>query len=180
MEFGPARYSPLHRFLHWTTALFILGMIPVGLTMTRLADGPLKNNLYELHKSFGILVIALTFVRIAVRVVRGAPPPEPSLTPLQRRVSASVHHLIYVFLATAMLTGFIGTSMCCAPVNLFWAIHIPPDLPGGFDTAKSVLTVHRYAVYGLAILLVMHIGAALAHAFVFRDGVMGRMWKGAN
>lgn len=179
METRPAHYSALHRFLHWTTALFILGMIPVGLTMTRIADGPLKNNLYELHKSFGILVIALTLVRIVVRFVRGAPPPAASLTPLQRRVSGAVHHLIYVFLVTAMLTGFVGTSMCCAPVNLFWAIHIPPDLPGGFDTAKVVLRVHNFAVYGLAGLLVVHIGAALAHAFVFRDEVMARMWKGA-
>lgn len=179
MEIQTARYSALHRFLHWTTALFILGMIPVGLTMTRLADGPLKNNLYELHKSFGILVIALTLVRIAVRVLRGAPPPAAGLTPLQRRVSGAVHHLLYVFLVAAMLSGFIGTSMCCAPVNLFWSIHIPPDLPGGFDTAKVVLRVHNFAVYGLAGLLAMHIGGALMHALVFRDGVMGRMWKGA-
>lgn len=179
MDSRPERYSALHRFLHWTTAFLILGMIPVGLTMTRLADGPLKNNLYELHKSFGILVIALTVLRIAVRVVRGAPPPAESLTPLQRRVSGAVHHLIYVFLVAAMLSGFIGTSMCCAPVNLFWAIHIPPDLPGGFETAKVVLRIHNFAVYGLAALLVLHIGAALMHALVLRDGVMGRMWKGA-
>lgn len=170
-----AGYAPVHKFVHWLTAVIILGMIPVGIVMTEIGNGPLKNNLYELHKSFGIIVLALALLRVAVVLRYGLPAPEPTLSPLQRIVSRSVHYLIYALLFIAPLLGFIGTSMCCAPVNLFWMIPVPPSLPGGFETAKFVLGLHTIATYSLAVLVATHVGAALLHTFVLRDGVIWRM-----
>jgi cytochrome b561 len=177
-------YAPIHKFVHWLTALIILGMIPVGIIMTEISPGALKNNLYELHKSFGIIVLVLALVRLGVLLRYGSPAPEPTLSPLQRIVSKTVHHLIYLLLFIAPLSGFIGTSMCCAPVNLFWTIPVPPSLPGGFETAKIVLAVHGVATISLAVLVVMHVGAGMMHAVVLRDGVIWRMlptsWRPAG
>lgn len=180
----PAGYVAVHKCVHWLTALIILGMIPVGLIMGRIDNSPFKNALYELHKSFGIIVLVLAIMRVGVLLRYGAPASEPTLTPLQRVVSKSVHHLIYLLLFIAPLTGFIGTSMCCAPVNLFWTIPVPPNLPGGFETAKTVLAVHSIATISLAVLVALHVGAALMHAVVLRDGVIWRMlpeaWRPAG
>jgi cytochrome b561 len=176
-EAEPAgRYSPLQRALHWTMAALILTLIPAGIAMTNMADGGLKNTTYELHKSLGIIVFVLAVIRVAVRVGRGAPPQEASLSAFQRKASAAVHHLLYVLIVIVPLAGYIGTSMCCAPVNLFWTIPVPVNLPGGFETAKVVFVVHKAGAMLMAALVIGHIGAALMHAFVYRDGVMRRMW----
>jgi cytochrome b561 len=42
--------------------------------------------------------------------------------------------------------------------------------------AERILTVHDYVGYTIAGLLVVHIGAALMHGFVRKDGVLQRMW----
>jgi cytochrome b561 len=170
------RYSPLQRALHWTMAALILTLIPAGIAMTNMGDGALKNATYELHKSFGIIVFVLAVIRVAVRVGRGAPPEEASLTPFQRKASTLVHRLLYGLIVIVPLAGYVGTSMCCAPVNLFWTVPVPINLPGGFETAKLVFVVHKVGAIAMAVLVIGHIGAALMHAFVYRDGVMRRMW----
>jgi cytochrome b561 len=170
-----ARYGALQRALHWTMAALILTLIPMGITMTNMGDGGLKNATYELHKSFGIIVFVLAVIRVAARVGLGVPPPEASLTPFQRKASGAVHHVLYVLIVIVPLAGYVGTSMCCAPVNLFWTVPVPVNLPGGFETAKIVFVVHKAGAMLMAALVIGHIGAALLHAFHYRDGVMRRM-----
>ncbi len=60
---GAAGYSTTARLLHWTTAILVAILVPVGLAMTRTGEGPLTNTLYELHKSFGILVFVVMVAR---------------------------------------------------------------------------------------------------------------------
>src|SRR3954469_23848824 len=91
----PSRYSPAQKWLHWSMAVLILGMIAIGLTMTNLGDGPLKDRLYELHKSIGLTVLALALVRIAVRRRRGAPPLEPGVPAWQRFAAHASHYALY-------------------------------------------------------------------------------------
>lgn len=172
---APARYSALQRALHWTMAALILTLIPAGIIMTDMADGALKNATYELHKSFGIIVFVLAVIRVAARIGLGVPPAEASLTDFQRRASTLVHRLLYVLIVIVPLAGYVGTSMCCAPVNLFWTVPVPVNLPGGFETAKLVFVVHKAGAILMAVLIIGHVGAALLHAFYYRDGTMRRM-----
>ena len=68
----PSRYSGAQKALHWTMAALIVTQVAIAIAMTNLGEGPLTNNLYELHKSFGLTVLALALVRLGVRSVRGA------------------------------------------------------------------------------------------------------------
>src|SRR3712207_8780209 len=64
MADAPLRYSPAQKWLHWLmAAIILLIMIPAGLTMTRLGEGETTNRLYELHKSFGLIVFGLAVIR---------------------------------------------------------------------------------------------------------------------
>ena len=44
--------------------------------------------------------------------------------------------------------------------------------------AETFKTLHQFAAYGLAALVVAHVGGALKHQFVDRDGLLARMWPG--
>jgi cytochrome b561 len=179
MTSGSAVYSRGSRFLHWTiAALILLGLIPIGLTMVSLEDGPLKNLLYEAHKSFGMVVFTLAVIRVAVRAAQGFPS-LPDTMPEGLKIAARATHLaLYALILVVPVLGYTGTAMCCAPVNLFWTVPVPIPVEGGMDRAEIVLAWHKAAVFLMAGILVLHVGAALWHRFVRRDGVFERMWRG--
>lgn len=176
----PAGYSAAQKWLHWLMAVLILGMIPMGFTMVDLPDGPDRNWVYELHKSVGMTVFVLAVIRVAVRVARGAPPLPAGMPGWQRAAANLSHAALYVLIVAVPVLGFIGTSMCCSPVKLFNTITVPIALPGGMETGKVVLAVHGIAVFAMAGILVAHVGGALMHAIVQRDGVFQRMLPGRD
>jgi cytochrome b561 len=179
MSRGAAVYSPGSRFLHWTiAALILLGSIPIGLTMVSLEDRPLKNFLYEMHKSFGMVIFTLAVVRVAVRAAQGFPPLPNTMPEGQKVVARATHLALYALILVVPVLGYTGTAMCCAPVNLFWTVPIPIPVRGDMDQAEVVLAWHKAAVFLMAGILVLHVGAALWHKFVRRDGVFERMWRG--
>ena len=122
----PSRYSGAQKALHWTMAALIVTQVAIAIAMTNLGEGPLTNNLYELHKSFGLTVLALALVRVAIRSVRGAPPFEP-MPDWQRRAAQVSHAALYVLFILVPLIGWIATSYCCKPVKFFWTV--PVSLP---------------------------------------------------
>jgi cytochrome b561 len=168
-------YSAPAKWFHWLTAVLVLILIPVGIAMTNMGDGPTKNNLYEYHKSFGITVWVIAALRIVYRLAKGAPAPDASLTRFQRVASSTVHFLLYALVFLLPILGFVGTSMCCQPVNLFFTWPMPIRFSGSQETVNLIFTLHKAGGILLAVLVVGHIGAALYHSLVRGDRVLSRM-----
>ena len=91
-------YAAPAKWLHWTMALIIIGLIPVGISLDKVPNGPTKDMLYDLHRSFGYLILLLAIVRVIVKRMYAAPPPASVLTRFERIASVSVHHLLYLLL----------------------------------------------------------------------------------
>jgi cytochrome b561 len=175
------RYSLTQRLLHWLTAVLVFVLLAVGLTFWTLGyDGTvdlfgsdLTNVLYKYHKTFGILVLILTIIRVALR--RAFPPPTytPPLTATVRVVSRATHLLMYLLLLGMPIGGWLATAAGGYPVQFFdW------ELPGliGKNEALSERLFQFHGIGGLilAALLVLHVGAALRH-WMRKDGIMRRM-----
>jgi cytochrome b561 len=171
------RYATAQIWIHWLTALFVVGLIAAGLTMTRIGPGTLTNALYELHKSFGLIVVGLTIARLAARAAFGAPDhaPMPGWQLLAARIS---HVALYLLVIVVPLSGWAATSACCAPVNLFWSIEMTLPVARGFDVARPIFVVHNYAAYLLAFVALVHAGAALQHHYLRGDDTLARMTGG--
>ena len=176
-------YSAPHRFVHWLTAALIIGLVPVGIYMSSIpyppnpgANPALKNNLYELHKSFGLIVLLLAVARVALKVTQGTPPPVSTLTPFQRIASAATHHLLYVLIFFVPLAGWLATSMCYGPVRLFWTIPVTLPFSGQESTCSAIYRVHFGGAVLMTLLVFTHVGAALMHLVIIKDGVFRRMW----
>ena len=173
-------YSAAQQALHWATALLIVTLVPVGLTMTRLGEGALTNTLYELHKSLGLTVFALAFARIVLRLVRGAPPLVPGLPGWQRAAAHGSHLALYILIVLVPLSGWAATSACCAPVNLFWTLPLSLPVEGGMEAAKGIFAVHEALAFTLSAIVLIHVGAALHHHLIRRDATLRRMLRGAR
>lgn len=175
---GPAAaeavYSLPARQAHWLTAVFIILAFFVGLTMMRIGQGALQDQLFDWHRSFGATVFALAAFRLVWRLWHPAPP----LTDMPAWIRAGAwlsHRLLYVFMLVMPILGWLGSSAFGAPVHIYWLFDLPPLVKPDRPLANVVLAIHVYGAFTLAGLVVLHIGAALYHLLVRRDGVFRRM-----
>jgi cytochrome b561 len=170
------RYSPLAKLIHWIMAAFVLSIIPIGLTMTRLPSGKLQDNLFEIHESFGATIRARGCRRAGVGRSRGAPPPYEGLANWQRVSSSVVHHLLYVLIFVVPLLGYAGASAYTgSPISVYGLFSLPALFQKDQHLGETIFLFHIGAAYLLTATLALHIGAGLMHGFIERDGVLGRM-----
>jgi cytochrome b561 len=172
-------YSRTARTLHWTTVALILVQIPVGLYMVYRGNSlnlwdNLTNALYSGHKLVGLTILLIVFWRLVYRLTRGAPAHEPTIEPWQRIVSRLNHWGLYLLLIAAPIAGYIGISLFPA-LDIFGLISLPSVVAPDKEVAKAAFAVHRLLVMLLALLIAMHVAAALYHYLVRKDNVLGRM-----
>lgn len=166
-------YSGFAKFLHWLIALCVIAIVPIGMVMN--SEGPWQDTLYNTHKSLGVLILLLMIVRVAYRLGHGAPPPESSLEPWQRAASNAVHTLLYVLLVVQPILGYVANSAYGATTPFFGLFTIPPIIAEDKALSDRLFLIHRWTGFGIALLVLMHVGAALQHYFLRRDGVLQRM-----
>ncbi len=170
-------WSTPARALHWLVALAVLVLLALGLTMVNAPLGAgQKFDLYQWHKSLGVLVLPLLLLRSAHRLATGRPPPIPA-TRLAGAAAVLVHALLHVVPLAMVATGYLLASASVIPIPITLPLGITVPLAGSPDLAREDLlkSVHHLLGYGLAIVVAIHVAAALWHAFVLRDGVLQRM-----
>ena len=172
---SPVPYSLPARLLHWIAAITIVTTFFIGLAMLRAAPGPTQNRLFGLHESLGATVLALTALRLLWRAWR-RPPPLPLATPGWIKASApSSHAVLYALMLMQPVVGWLGASAFGAVVNVFGLFDLPILLHQDKSLAALLFLIHKYGAFTLAGLVTIHVGAALFHLLVRRDGVFQRM-----
>jgi cytochrome b561 len=137
-----AVYSAAARHMHWVTAGAVLVMVPLGLAMTyrgntlNIWDG-LTDALYSTHKLLGFLVLWLVAGRLTYRLLKGAPPDEPTLLWWQKAGSHLLHWLLYGLLLVVPLLGWIGISLYPS-LKIFGLFDLPALATPNQDLAASV------------------------------------------
>lgn len=171
----PDRYPPLSKLLHWLIALCVLTILAVALIMVRIPDGPFKDQLFNLHKGLGVLILFLMVARIANRILAGAPEPEPGLARWQKAASSAVHGLLYVALLAMPIIAWLGMSTFGEGAPFFGLFSLPPITAKDEAMSETLFTIHRWLGYFVILLVAIHIGAALQHYFIHKDRVVQRM-----
>ena len=172
-------YTRTARALHWTTVALLAVQFPVGLYMVYRGDSlklwdNVTNVLYSGHKLAGMTILVIVLWRLAYRMTRGAPAHEPTIEPWQRIVSRLNHWGLYALLIAAPIAGYIGISLFPA-LDFFGLFSLPGVVAPDKEAAKTAFDVHRLLVLLLALLIALHVGAALYHYVIRKDNVLGRM-----
>jgi len=173
------RYTRTAIVLHWTIAFLILGMIAVGLTM---GDYPIKYKFlaYNLHKSFGITILALSLFRLYWRFTHRAPGLPNGMKAWERLAAHGTHWVLYFLIIAMPLSGWIFVSADAKFPTVFFSLFEVPQfpLPAAYDTHAThelFEGLHYWLAMGALGLVALHIGAALKHHFINRDNVLRRM-----
>lgn len=141
--------------LHWSIAALVIWQLVFGEEMEVL-EHPESADATELflansHIWVGFAILGLAVLRIALRVVQGAPPPIETgrVTALLARVS---HAAFYVLLIAVPVTGILG-----------YYFHLPTSGIHGLGKPLFIL------------LIALHVAATLWHQFIRHDGTLRRM-----
>lgn len=173
------RYTNVAIALHWAIALLIVGQVAGGFIMGNLPKGdPLKFTAFQMHKSFGMLILVLTLARIGWRIGH-RPPALPASIPSWQQTSARlVQTGLYALMIVLPLLGwaFVSTTTFQVPTYLFGIVPLP-HLPLGVDQtrAEQFAELHELGAFAMIGLFALHAGAAFYHHFVVRDGVLASM-----
>jgi cytochrome b561 len=175
-------YSLAARRLHWWTVLLLATQVPLGLFMVRLGAATdfaePTGKLYDSHKLIGLALLMLVLARLAYRLAHGAPADEPTLEPWQKWASHITHWVLYGLLMIVPVLGWLAISYY-GPFEPF-GIKLPSLAAQNDAKATQVFHWHRLAAYALCLVIGMHVGAALFHYVIRRDGVLQRMWVKAG
>lgn len=170
-----AVYSNVSIALHWIIALLALGQI--GLMMiSDQVSGSDRGYWMMLHKSGGMLILALTLVRLLWRF-KEPWKPLPVDTPRWQRIVARVTHVgFYVVMIGMPLTGWAAVSAANSSFD-FYGLFATPLLPveGGRETAKALFAVHDKGAKVFYVLVALHVVAALKHQFLDKDNELRKM-----
>lgn len=176
-------YGSIAIVFHWTMALLIIGMLALGLYMHNLPlTEPATFQLYQLHKSFGFIVLGLAVLRLAWRLVNPSPRLPDGMHPFEKLAAHLAHIGLYLLILAIPVTGWfmVSASPWGIPTVLFNIVPVPhlpvPEALGTKEQAESFFKLlHEYGAYLLIGLIVAHIAAALKHHFLARDETLKRI-----
>ena len=161
----PQSFSLAQRVLHWTTVLLVLFNLLASEDMehwwraVRRGTEPAPDLLTgaNLHAYVGIALLALTLLRLVLRVLRGGPA-DPAVEPAPFRLLARLTHAgLYILLIAMPLAGMAAYYGGLAQAG---------ELHG--ELMKTALWI----------LIGLHVAGALAHQFYWKTDVLRRMTVG--
>lgn len=176
METRAKSYTGAAKLLHWLTALAVITAIVLGFAMVGAAPGPGQNRLYDLHRSFGALILLLAGLRLLWRLYSPPPPPmAPGMPAWQEKAALYLHRLLYILLFAMPLLGWAGTSAFPAKIMVFGLFELPPLVAPDRALSELLLGIHWRLAFVLCALIVAHVGAGLYHHFIVKDETLKRM-----
>jgi cytochrome b561 len=174
-----SRYDPVAVALHWAIALAIILMIPIGFFME---DFPIsiRFETYNLHKSIGLTVLALSLFRLIWRLLNPPPALPVGMKPHERLLAHTAHWFLYFLMVAMPLSGWLMVSAEKKyPTVFFWLGEAPfLPMPKGMDpkaTHEFFYYTHEYLAFGAIALIVLHVAAALKHHYLDKDTTLTRM-----
>jgi len=173
------RYGAVTKFFHWTIALCIIGLICVGLYMTRAEKDASIFKFYALHKSTGILVLALAFCRVCWHLYSKKPGFTAAVKKWEAMLATAVHYFLYFCMFAMPLSGWFFSTVRRGPVEVFGLFKLPQPFDQADPAMKSYAELaedfHGILAYVLIGVIAMHAAGALKHFVIDRDTTLQRM-----
>lgn len=173
----PSRYSGVAMGLHWLLALMIFGSFCVGFYMSDLPLSPTRLKLFNWHKWAGVTILALSALRLLWRWTH-RPPADLPAPPWQLRAAHATHWALYGLFFLVPLAGWAYSSAAGFPIVWFGVLPLPDFVSPDKALAEWLKQSHAVLAWALAVLVLLHIAAALKHHFVDNDGLLERMRPG--
>ncbi len=149
------------RLLHWASAVLVIGALGLGAYMVQIVEDPAERfDLTQTHKTVGVAVLALTLARLCLRAFATAPR-QVRLLLAAKAAHAGLYALLLLLPASGWLMA--TTTPVRVPTVVLGLFALPYPLAPDLATYRVAHGVHVAAAISLALLVLVHSAAALAH-----------------
>lgn len=183
-----ARYTSVAIVLHWTIAIAIIFQLGSGQWMTHWApeNSQLTFDTYQVHKTVGLIILALSLARLYWRLSHKPPAPQPNWGVWEHRAAHAAHIAFYALMIGAPLSGWLMVSVSPTAIPTFFAMveslpfaHLP-GFAGWSAEAKALaedwlILIHEVFAKSIVVILLLHVAGALKHHVFEGDGTLRRM-----
>jgi cytochrome b561 len=171
------QYGTTAKVFHWLAVALLLAQYLLGWLMPNIHRGMKPGAAMMFHVSFGIVILLSIVVRLAWRLTHPVAP-ENTLPPWQRLTSQATHWLLYVLVLATTVTGWLFASFRGWSMSLFYLVPLPMLASENAAARKAIDGWHRAMEWTLLVVIGIHVAAALAHLFIYRDRITQRMLPG--
>lgn len=170
------KYDPVAFALHWVIGFALILQIAFGFLLDDLAPRgtPARAGVINLHKSVGLVLLALIVARIAWRLLHRPPAWPHGMPRWQQRAATWGHRALYACMLAMPLSGYIASNFAKHGVKFFGIALAPwgPDVPAVYRFFNAM---HDATAFVFAALIAGHIAAALWHRWRGPVGLALRM-----
>lgn len=172
MNDSKERYGGITRLLHWGMGLLIVWQFMKFFDRINEGEHWVGENLASWHISIGSVILVLIVLRMlwAASQKNNRPEQDPATAFLVK----AGHGLLYLGMLLLPITGLmimIGNGYGWSPFGIQLVAGNGPEI----SWMATLGSVHSLIAWVLLILVVGHVGIALLHHFVKKDGVLKRM-----
>ena len=165
------RFGGVAIAFHWISAVLLAVLLASGYAAAATLHPVAKVTILRGHVLLGAVLLVLTLARVVWWRFDRKPPPVSGMPRPQERVAKAVHFLFYLLILGMTATGIGTLALSGAGRHLFGAASGPlPDL-----WQYQPRLEHWIGARVLLALLAVHIGAALYHHAIKRDGLLHRI-----
>lgn len=173
-----AEFGSMAKALHWLIAIGIFWLLYLGLEQSGMERGPAKLELRAFHGSVALVVLVLMTVRLVWRLMNEVPAHPADMPAWQQALATVVHWGIYAAVFVQLLSGPITVATGGKPLAFFGLFSISLPIAEDRDSHHFWEGVHEFAWKIVALLLIVHVVAALYNHFVTKNTVLRRMTTG--
>jgi cytochrome b561 len=168
------RYTRTAVLLHWMIGALLFAEFAHGWWMQEIPKQPpgIRADAFNMHKSVGLLLLALVLFRLGWRIAHRP----PALLPVARWqafLAKSNHVLLYAMMVAMPLSGYLGSVFSGYPIK--WFGLVLPAWGWADPTIKELMSsVHLATSWILLASTSLHVAGTIKHA-IAGERVMARM-----
>lgn len=174
MSQAVSQYNSIAKILHWLSAVTIFALFAAGYWMV---DLTYYSEWYKVvphwHKSVGLILFALTFIRVIWKFISKSPEIEGAAW--EKMGAEIAHKLLYILLFATFISGYLISTADGRGIEVFTWFTLP-GLGSLIENQEDIAgEVHYYLTYSLIGLAALHALAALKHHFINKDNTLKKM-----
>ncbi len=173
-------YGFVTKSLHWViftlfTIMFVLGFGLMGKTEGDSAFGTDWGTVFDWHATVGMVVFLLALVRIWWRRTTPLPSWSPGLSDRERTLAHRTEQVMYFVMLAKPISGFVLAGAAGYKIDLFGTIPLGNPFGESNGLEDFALGVHILTGVGFLIAWTIHVGQAVRHQYIKKDGLLERM-----
>ncbi len=175
------RYNSIAIILHWLMAVGFFMMFFSGITMSYFeVEKSLQFNLYQWHKSGGIILLIAFCLRLLVKIITITPPLPEKFNKLEIIAAKLGHYSLYLLMFAMPITGWliVSSSVYGLPTIVFGWFEWPhiPNMEGNKEVHEAAELAHFIIAILFGLTIIIHILAVIKHYIKDDVNLLKRMW----